>query len=277
MPRPRGRSPIVACVSASIPTVMNCSSPVPSRSITPSAPYRAPVSSTAVSISRRSSVSSESSELSAIPTSTSRRSRSEGVVSALRSLDPPRIPRHSSITGSLPVFGRVDADEWKSTAFPAQPIGQDYDMRVPSRDLFFARRPRTPEACLIGCSRHLTGFSPRTSQSLRPAFNLSKKTRRASSSAGPCSSSCVAKIVKPGSEIVPAREVELVEEAAAPVHAAGSLPQRTACAGADLGSTETLLDPAQPWFERLKHRQGVCARLRSLASGLRRSPDTAKY
>jgi hypothetical protein len=70
----------------------------------------------------------------------------------------------------------------------------------------------------------------------------------------------VPKLVKPGSEILPAREVELVEEAAAPVHGAGSLPERTACAGADLGSTETLLDPARPWFETRNHRHECAAR-----------------
>jgi hypothetical protein len=69
------------------------------------------------------------------------------------------------------------------------------------------------------------------------------------------------KILKPGGEIVPARKVELVEEAAATVDAAGSLPQRATRAGADLGSAETLLDAAQPWLERRNHRN-ECAALR---------------
>ena len=42
-PRPRGRSPIAACVSSSIPVVRNRSSPCPALSMTPRAAYRAPV------------------------------------------------------------------------------------------------------------------------------------------------------------------------------------------------------------------------------------------
>ena len=56
----------------------------------------------------------------------------------------------------------------------------------------------------------------------------------------------LSKIVEPDSEIVPARKIEPLEEAAAAVCASGLLPQRTACAGADLVSTEALLDPARP-------------------------------
>ena len=44
IPRPRGRSPIAACVSGSMPVVRKRSSPCPVPSMTPSAAYRAPVS-----------------------------------------------------------------------------------------------------------------------------------------------------------------------------------------------------------------------------------------
>src|SRR5438552_3825210 len=75
IPRPRGRSPIAACVSASTPVVRKRSSALPLWSITPRAAYLAPVRSAAASTIRCSTASSESSELSAMPASTRRRSR----------------------------------------------------------------------------------------------------------------------------------------------------------------------------------------------------------
>src|SRR5215208_6844501 len=76
MPRPWGGSPISCLVGSSMPVVMKRSRFVRVRSMTPSAAYRAPVSSAAVSTSFCSSASRESSELSAMPASTSPRSRS---------------------------------------------------------------------------------------------------------------------------------------------------------------------------------------------------------
>ena len=52
IPRPCGRSPIRSCVSASMPVVRKRSSARPDGSITPSAAYRAPVSSAAASTMR---------------------------------------------------------------------------------------------------------------------------------------------------------------------------------------------------------------------------------
>src|SRR5690348_4311596 len=79
MPRPRGRSPIFACVAWSMPVVRKRSSPAPLRSITPSAPYRAPVISAAVSTSRCRSASSDSSEVIATLASNRARRRSSPV------------------------------------------------------------------------------------------------------------------------------------------------------------------------------------------------------
>src|SRR5580765_2350681 len=76
MPRPRGRSPIAARVSSSMPVVTNRSRYAPDGSRTPSAAYCAPVRPAAASTSFCSTASSESSWVSAIPASTSARVRS---------------------------------------------------------------------------------------------------------------------------------------------------------------------------------------------------------
>src|SRR5487761_121455 len=73
IPRPVGRSPIVACVSGSMPVVRKRSSREPAGSRTPSAAYFAPVRDNAVSTSFWRTASSDSSELSAMPASISAR------------------------------------------------------------------------------------------------------------------------------------------------------------------------------------------------------------
>ena len=76
MPRPCGGSPICVCTSGGIPYVTKRSSPLPAGSITPSAAYCAPVTRAAASTMRSSTPSSDSSELIAMPVSTSARRRS---------------------------------------------------------------------------------------------------------------------------------------------------------------------------------------------------------
>ena len=75
MPRPRGSSPIVLCVSSSMPCVTNRSSLVPRASITPSAAYLAPGQRRSGFGHMLKHSSSESSEVSAIPASISERRR----------------------------------------------------------------------------------------------------------------------------------------------------------------------------------------------------------
>ena len=93
-PRPRGRSPMRARVSSSMPCVMNRSRAVPLGSITPSAAYRADVTSAAASTIRSRTPSSESSELIARPVCNRTRSRSVSCVFT-QTIEPQRLTRSS--------------------------------------------------------------------------------------------------------------------------------------------------------------------------------------
>ena len=104
-PRPRGRSPIARCVSSSIPVVRNRSSPAPAVSITPSAAYRASVSSAEVSTILWRSESSDSSEVRAIPASINRRSLS-GCAVAHRLVRDARL-LHAAVSSSAGRGGRA--------------------------------------------------------------------------------------------------------------------------------------------------------------------------
>ena len=112
-----GSSPIDSCVSASMPCVTKRSRAVPAGSITPRAAYFAPVTRAAAAVIRSSTASSESSELIAMPVSTSVRRRSvssgaatspivsEGsrsVVSRNRARSSPRRRRASADGGAKP-------------------------------------------------------------------------------------------------------------------------------------------------------------------------------